>query len=96
MALGRRRGIGNPVRCAEAVYRHIIRNGASTADWRGPIGGRQSKLPFEPDRNPLGANLYKAFRTAARSPRLSRASLPRRISTSISVSRNLTAIHHLN
>ena len=49
------RGIGNPVRCAEAVYRHIIRNGASTADWRGPIGGRQSKLPFEPDRNPLDA-----------------------------------------
>jgi hypothetical protein len=49
------RGIGNPVRCAEAVYRHIIRNGASTADWRDPIGGRQSKLPFEPDRNPLDA-----------------------------------------
>jgi hypothetical protein len=49
------RGIGNPVRCAEAVYRHIIRSGASTADWRGPIGGRQSKLPFEPDRNPLDA-----------------------------------------
>jgi Protein of unknown function (DUF2786) len=49
------RGIGNPVRCAEAVYRHIIRNGASTADWRCPIGGRQSKLPFEPDRNPLDA-----------------------------------------
>src|ERR1700674_3860621 len=49
------RGIGNPVRCAEAVYRHIIRNGASTADCRGPIGGRQSKLPFEPDRNPLDA-----------------------------------------
>jgi Protein of unknown function (DUF2786) len=49
------RGIGNPVRCAEAVYRHIIRNGASTAGWRGPIGGRQSKLPFEPDRNPLDA-----------------------------------------
>ena len=49
------RGIGNPVRCAEAVYRHIIRNGASTADWRGPTGGRQSKLPFEPDRNPLDA-----------------------------------------
>lgn len=47
------RGIGNPVRCAEAVYRHIIRNGASTAEWRGPIGGRRSKLPFEPDRNPL-------------------------------------------
>lgn len=49
------RGIGNPVRCAEAVYRHIIRNGAATADWRGPIGGRQSKLPFEADRNPLDA-----------------------------------------
>lgn len=49
------RGIGNPVRCAEAVYRHIIRSGASTADWRGAIGGRQSKLPFEPDRNPLDA-----------------------------------------
>jgi len=48
-------GIGNPVRCAEAVYRHIIRNSSSTADWRGPIGGRQSKLPFEPDRNPLDA-----------------------------------------
>ncbi len=48
-------GIGNPVRCAEAVYRHIIRNGASTADWRGPVGGRQSRLPFEPDRNPLDA-----------------------------------------
>jgi hypothetical protein len=47
------RGIGNPVRCAEAVYRHIIRNGASKVDWRGPIGGRQSKLPFEPDRNSL-------------------------------------------
>jgi hypothetical protein len=50
-----RQGIGNPVRCAEAIYRHIIRNGASTADWRGPIGGRRSKLPFEPDRNPLDA-----------------------------------------
>ena len=63
------RGIANPVRCAEAVYRHIIRNGASTADWRGPTEGRQSKLPFEPaklpfepaklpfqpDRNPLDA-----------------------------------------
>src|SRR6202521_3487171 len=49
------RGIGNPVRCAEAVYRHIIRNGALTADCRGPIGGGQSKLPFEPDRNPLDA-----------------------------------------
>jgi hypothetical protein len=49
------RGIGNPVRCAEAVYRHIIRNGAVTADWRGPIGGTQSKLPFEPNRNPLDA-----------------------------------------
>ena len=49
------RGIGNSVRCAEAVYRHIIRNGASAANWRGPIGGRQSKLPFEPDRNPLDA-----------------------------------------
>ena len=49
------RGIGNPVRCAEAVYRYIIRNGASTADWCGPMGGRQSKLPFEPDRNPLDA-----------------------------------------
>jgi Protein of unknown function (DUF2786) len=49
------RVIGNPVRCAEAVYRHIIRNGASTADWRCPTGRRQSKLPFEPDRNPLDA-----------------------------------------
>jgi Protein of unknown function (DUF2786) len=49
------RGIGNPVRCAEAVYRHIIRNGASTADRRGPIGRPQAKLPFEPDRNPLDA-----------------------------------------
>ena len=34
-------GLGNPVRCAEAVYRHIIRNGASTVDWRGRIGGRK-------------------------------------------------------
>jgi hypothetical protein len=49
------RGVGNPVRCAEAVYRHIIRNGAATADWRGRIGGKQSKLPFEPDRDPLDA-----------------------------------------
>ena len=49
-----RRGIGNPVRCAEAVYRYIIRKGVSTADWRGPIEGRH-KLPFEPDSNPLDA-----------------------------------------
>lgn len=49
------RGIGNPVRCAEAVYRHIIRNGGATADWCGPVGRRQAKLPFEPDRNPLDA-----------------------------------------
>jgi hypothetical protein len=49
------RGIANPVRCAEAVYRHIIRNGASTADWRGPIGRQQPKLPFEPGSNPLDA-----------------------------------------
>ena len=49
------RGIGNPVRCVEAVYRYIIRNGAATADWRGPIGEKQSKLPFESDRGPLDA-----------------------------------------
>ena len=49
------RGIGNPVRCAEAIYRHIIRSGASTADWAGPIGGQQPTLPFEPDSNPLDA-----------------------------------------
>ena len=49
------RGIGNPVRCAEAVYRHILRNGAWTADCRSAIGGRRPKLPFEPDCNPLDA-----------------------------------------
>lgn len=49
------RGIGNRVRCAEAIYRHIIRNGTSIPDRRHSFTGQQPKLPFEPDRNPLDA-----------------------------------------
>ena len=45
------RGLGNPVRCAEAVYRHMVRRGMSATDWREP----EPELPFDPDRNPLDA-----------------------------------------
>lgn len=45
------RGLANPVRCAEAVYRHVVRSGAVAADWREP----EPQLPFDPERNPLDA-----------------------------------------
>ena len=43
------RGLGNPVHCAEVLYRHMVRRGMSAADWRKP----EPKLPFDPDRDPL-------------------------------------------
>jgi hypothetical protein len=45
------RGLSNPVRCAEALYRHMVRRGMSAAGWREP----EPELPFNPDRDPLDA-----------------------------------------
>ena len=43
------RALTNPVRCAEAVYRHTIRQGTPAGERRKP------KLPFDPEHNPLDA-----------------------------------------
>ncbi|HEX3995193.1 MAG TPA: DUF2786 domain-containing protein [Acetobacteraceae bacterium] len=45
------RGLTNPVRCAEAVYRYMVRRGAASAAWREP----EPDLPFDPEHDPLDA-----------------------------------------
>jgi hypothetical protein len=56
------RGLGHPVRCAEAVYRHAVRRGVS-------VGGSkpEPELPFNPDANPLDA-LAAAWAALDREP----------------------------
>ena len=46
-----KRGLNNPVRCAEAFYRHMVRRGIAAPDWREP----EPELPFPPDTNPTDA-----------------------------------------
>jgi hypothetical protein len=46
-----RRGLSNPVRCAEAVYRNIARRGMSAT----PAREREPELPFDRARDPLDA-----------------------------------------
>ena len=48
-------GLGDGVRCAEAVYRHIVRNEIAPAALAGSSGPRKPKLPFQPDSNRLDA-----------------------------------------
>ena len=48
-------GLGNGVRCAEAIYRHIARNGVGSPGRFGAIGERKPRLPFRPDENRLDA-----------------------------------------
>jgi Protein of unknown function (DUF2786) len=43
------RGLGNAIRCAEAVYRQIVRSGGVESDAPGP------DLPFDTEGNPLDA-----------------------------------------
>jgi hypothetical protein len=44
------RGLTNPIRCANALYRHMVRRGAAAPDWHaGP------ELPFDSEHNPLDA-----------------------------------------
>jgi len=44
-------GLSNPVRCAEAVFRDIVRHGPVPA----PEAPPEPELPFRPDSNPLDA-----------------------------------------
>jgi hypothetical protein len=60
-------GLGNGVRCAEAVYRHIVRNGLALPAATGASGGRKPKLPFRPDSNRLDA-LAAAWARLGRDP----------------------------
>ena len=60
-------GLGNGIRCAEAVYRHIVRNGGAPAVTAGAPGGRKPKLPFRPDANRLDA-LAAAWARLGRDP----------------------------
>jgi hypothetical protein len=48
-------GLGNGVRCAEAIYRHIVRDGVSPPGTLGSHSDRKPKLPFRPDENRLDA-----------------------------------------
>lgn len=58
-------GLGNGVRCAEAIYRHIVRNGIVPPATAG--SGRKPKLPFRPDENRLDA-LAAAWAGLGRAP----------------------------
>src|SRR5664279_5036662 len=60
-------GLGNGVRCADAIYRHIVRNGVAPAATAGAPGGRKPKLPFRPDENRLDA-LAAAWAKLGRDP----------------------------
>lgn len=57
-------GLGNGVRCAEAVYRHIVRNGLALP---AATSGRKPKLPFRPEENRLDA-LAAAWARLGRDP----------------------------
>ena len=48
-------GLGNGVRCAEAIYRHIVRGSVAPPGTFGPTSERKPKLPFRPDENRLDA-----------------------------------------
>ncbi len=54
------RGLGHPVRCAEAVYRHTVRRGMSAE-------APEPELPFYPARDPLDA-LAAAWAALDREP----------------------------
>src|SRR3954470_21010666 len=60
-------GLGNGVRCAEAIYRHIVRNGIVPPATAGASSGRKPKLPFRPNENRLDA-LAAAWARLGRDP----------------------------
>jgi hypothetical protein len=60
-------GLGNGVRCAEAVYRHVVRNSVAPAATFGATSARKPKLPFRPDENRLDA-LAAAWARLGRDP----------------------------
>jgi hypothetical protein len=60
-------GLGNGVRCTEAVYRHIVRNGIAPPSTFGAASARKPKLPFRPDENRLDA-LAATWATLGRDP----------------------------
>ncbi|MGA3000549.1 MAG: DUF2786 domain-containing protein [Acetobacteraceae bacterium] len=45
------RGLTNPIRCADSLFRYMVRRGAAAAGWREPV----PELPFDPEHNPLDA-----------------------------------------
>jgi hypothetical protein len=60
-------GLGNGVRCAEAVYRHIVRSGIAPRAAPGASRERKPKLPFRPDECRLDA-LAAAWARLGRDP----------------------------
>lgn len=60
-------GLGNGVRCAEAVYRHLVRNDLGPLGPVGAAGEQKPKLPFRPDENRLDA-LAAQWATLGRDP----------------------------
>jgi hypothetical protein len=60
-------GLGNGVRCAEAVYRHIVRGGIAPPSTFDATSARKPKLPFRPDENQLDA-LAAAWARLGRDP----------------------------
>lgn len=60
-------GLGNGVRCAEAIYRHIIRIGLAAFGTAGAGADRKPKLPFRPNENRLDA-LAAAWAKLGRDP----------------------------
>jgi hypothetical protein len=60
-------GLGDGVRCAEAVYRHIVRNGVVSPGTFGASSKQKPQLPFRPDENRLDA-LAAAWANLDRDP----------------------------
>ena len=46
-------GLSNPLRCAELVYRHVLRSGVDQPEAEPEPQPHQPKLPFMPDTDPL-------------------------------------------
>ena len=48
-------GLSNPLRCAEMVYRHVLRSGVKRPNADPEPRPRQPRLPFRPDTDPIDA-----------------------------------------